>query len=84
MPVPIPQADPDLVGVEIACGATLIGHIKGVQRDPLSGRIRRLVTCYGPAARRVAVPMEWVVQSSPTRVTLGVGPQLLDDLADQN
>jgi hypothetical protein len=42
-----------------------------------------LITAYGPAHRRVAVPMEWVVHRSPTRLVLGVGSPSLDDLSDQ-
>jgi hypothetical protein len=38
---------------------------------------------YGPQGRRVAVPMEWVVRRTPTRVTLAVGTRELNDLPDQ-
>jgi hypothetical protein len=76
-------ADGDLIGAELVFGSTSIGHVLGVQRDPVSGRIRRLVTTYGTPTRRVAVPMEWVVAISATRVSLGVGAHSLDDLADQ-
>jgi hypothetical protein len=72
-----------LVGAEILFGPVLIGHVEGVVRDPLSGRVRKVITSYGPTLRRVAVPMEWVVQHSPTRLVLGVGSLSLDDLADQ-
>jgi hypothetical protein len=75
--------DEKLVGAEIMFGQTPIGHVEGVVRDPISGRVRKVITSYGPARRRVAVPMEWVVQHTPTRLVLGVGSLSLDDLADQ-
>jgi hypothetical protein len=75
--------DEKLVGAEIMFGPTPIGRVEGVVRDPLSGRVRKVITTYGPAHRRVAVPMEWVVQHTPTRLVLGVGSLSLDDLADQ-
>ena len=76
-------ADEQLIGADIAFGATLIGRVLGVVRDPLSQRIRRLITTYGPLGRRVAVPMEWVTRRTPTRVALAVGTRSLDDLPDQ-
>jgi hypothetical protein len=79
----IRPADGDMIGSEIAFGSTVIGLVQSVQRDPVSDRVRRLVTSYGTTARRVAVPMEWVVRTTPTRVTLGVGAGSLDDLAEQ-
>jgi PRC-barrel domain len=75
--------DDSLVGAEILFGPKLIGHVEGVVRDPLSGRVRKLITTYGPRQRRVAVPMEWVVQRTPSRLVLGVGSLSLDDLAEQ-
>jgi hypothetical protein len=75
--------DNRLVGAEILFGPTRIGQVEGIVRDPLSGRVRKVITTYGPAQRRVAVPMEWVVQRTPTRLVLGVGSLSLDDLADQ-
>jgi hypothetical protein len=78
-----PSEDENLIGAEIMFGTTPIGHVEGVVRDPLSGRIRKVITTYGPAHRRVAVPMEWVVQQTPRRLVLGVGSLSLDDLADQ-
>ena len=63
-------------------GSTL-GRVEGVLRDPESQRVRRLITRYGPEARRVAVPMGWIVRRTPTRVVLAVGTRGLDDLADQ-
>jgi len=72
-----------LLGAEIVFGPKLIGHVEAVVRDPLSGRVTKLVTTYGPARRRVGVPMEWVVRRTPTRLVLGVGSVSLDDLADQ-
>ena len=77
------SADDTLVGAEIFFGAQVIAHVEGVVRDPLSGRVRKLITTYGPSARRVAVPMEWVVQRTPSRLVLGVGSLSLDDLADR-
>jgi hypothetical protein len=81
--MPHHQRVPSLIGAEIVFGTTSIGHVQSVQRDPISDRVRRLVTTYGSAGRRVAVPMEWVVQTTPGRVTLGVGAASLDDLAEQ-
>jgi hypothetical protein len=72
-----------LIGAEIVFGSTPIGRVQSVQRDPVSDRVRRLVTSYGRPARRVAVPMEWVIHTTSDRVTLGVGAASLDDLADQ-
>jgi PRC-barrel domain len=74
--------DEDLIGTEVAFGATPIGHVLGVVRDPLSHRVRRLITSYGARGRRVAVPMEWVVRRTPDRLVLGVGTRSLDDLGD--
>jgi len=79
---PSDAEDEKLIGAEITFGPTPIGHVVGVVRDPLSGRVRKVITSYGPAKRRVAVPMEWVVQHTPTRLVLGVGSLSLDDLAD--
>jgi hypothetical protein len=73
--------DADLIGDEIVFGATSIGHVLDVSRDPLSHRVRYLITAYGPDGRRVAVPMEWVVRRSAGRVALAVGIRSLDDLA---
>ena len=73
----------DFHGAELVFGNAVIGHVEGVQRDPVSHRIRRLITRYGPHDRWVAVPMEWVVRSSPTRIELGVGTDSYDDLEDQ-
>jgi hypothetical protein len=83
MHTPTRTEDEKLIGAEIVFGATSIGQVLGVVRDPLSQRVRRLITSYGPVGRRVAVPMEWVVRRTPARVTLGVGTRSLDDLADQ-
>ena len=76
-------SDADLIGAEVSFGATPLGHIQTVLRDPLSQRVRHLVMRYGAGQRRVAVPMEWVVRRTPGRVALGVGTRSLDDLADQ-
>jgi len=72
-----------LIGAEISFGTTLIGHVEGLVRDPLSHRVRKLITTYGLPARRVAVPMEWVARRSTSRLVLGVGTRSLDDLADR-
>ena len=74
--------DGQLMGAEISFGSTLIGHVEGVARDPISQRVRRLITSYGLHRRRVGVPMEWVVKRSAERLVLGVGVRSLDDLAD--
>jgi len=71
------------MGAEISFGTTLIGHVEGLVRDPLSHRVRKLITTYGRPARRVAVPMEWVASRSISRLVLGVGTRSLDDLADR-
>jgi hypothetical protein len=75
--------DEQLMGAEITFGTTLIGHVEGLVRDPLSQRVRQLITSYGLTGRRVAVPMEWVAKRSASRLVLGVGARALDDLADQ-
>jgi hypothetical protein len=75
--------DASFIGAEITFGPTIIGHVESVLRDRVSSRVRSLITRYGPAQRRVAVPMEWVVQRTPTGLVLGVGSVSLDDLADQ-
>jgi hypothetical protein len=77
------DADSAFLGAEIVFGNTVIGRVEGVQRDPVSHRVRRLITRYGPHGRWVAVPMEWVVRSSAGRIVLGVGADSFDDLADQ-
>jgi hypothetical protein len=71
------------MGAEITFGPTLIGHVEGLVRDPLSQRVRRLITSYGRTGRRVAVPMEWVAKRSASRLVLAVGVRSLDDLADR-
>ena len=71
-----------LMGAEITFGTTLIGHVEGLLRDPVSQRVRRLITSYGLMRRRVGVPMEWVVKRSTSRLVLGVGARSLDDLCD--
>jgi hypothetical protein len=75
--------DAELLGAEITFGSTVIGHVEGLVRDPLSQRVWRLLTSYGPSARHVAVPIEWVVRRTPHRVELGVGPRSLDDLGER-
>ena len=74
--------DVQLMGAEITFGATLMGQVEGLVRDPISQRVRRLITSYGPGRRRVGIPMEWVVKRSAERLVLGVGVRSLDDLAD--
>jgi hypothetical protein len=74
--------DAQLMGAELTFGSTLIGHVEGLIRDPISQRVWRLLTSYGLTARSVGVPMEWVVSRSPTRLVLAVGVRSLDDLQD--
>lgn len=76
-------SDEELIGAELVFGATTIGRVLDVRRDPLSQRVWRLITTYGPHGHRVAVPMEWVVRRTPTRVTLAVGSREIDDLPDE-
>lgn len=71
------------IGAELVFGKESIGQVLDVGRDPISQRVWRLITAYGPHGRRVAVPVEWVVRRTPTRVTLAVGARALDDLPDQ-
>lgn len=71
------------MGAEITHGSTLIGHVEGFVRDPVSHRVWRLLTSYGPTARQVAVPIEWIIRQTPQRVELGVGIRSLDDLGDR-
>jgi hypothetical protein len=71
----------NLIGAEITFGTTHIGQVLGVVRDPISQRVCRLLTRYGTASRQVAVPVEWVVLRTRTRLDLGVGLRSLDDLA---
>ena len=77
-----PANDAQLMGAEITYGKTLIGHVEGLIRDPISQRVWRLITSYGLPGRRVGVPMEWVVNRSPTRLILAVGASSLDDLSE--
>lgn len=74
--------DTQLMGAELTFGSTLIGHVEGLIRDPVSQRVRRLITSYGVNRRRVGVPMEWVVKRSAERLVLAVGARSLDDLQD--
>ena len=76
--------DGQLMGAEITFGSTLIGHVEGLVHDPLSQRVRGLITSYGLKRRRVAIPMEWVARRSATRLVLGVGARSLDDLSDRS
>jgi hypothetical protein len=75
--------DEQLLGAEISSGSTVLGHVEGLVRDPISHRVRRLITSYGATGRRVGVPMEWVVKRSASRVELGVGARSLDSLGDR-
>jgi hypothetical protein len=70
------------MGAELMFGSTRIGQVEGLSHDPISQRVRRLITSYGLNRRRVGVPMEWVVKRSAERLVLGVGVRSLDDLAD--
>jgi hypothetical protein len=74
--------DGQLMGARITFGPTLIGEVEGLVRDPISQRVRRLITSYGQNGRRVGVPMEWVVKRSAARLVLAVGVRSLDDLGD--
>ena len=74
--------DAQLMNAELTFGSTLLGHVEELIRDPISQRVRRLVTSYGRTGRRVGVPMEWVVSRSPSRLVLAVGVRSLDDLQD--
>ena len=74
--------DAQLIGADITFESTPIGHVEGLVRDPLTQRVRRLITSYGPTGRRVAIPMEWIVARSGSRVELGVGVRSLDDLGE--
>ena len=82
MPTSTATKDGQFMGAEIMFRSTVIGHVEGLVRDPISQRVRRLITSYGPGRRRVGVPMEWVVKRSAERLVLGVGVRSLDDLAD--
>jgi hypothetical protein len=74
--------DEQLMGAAIIYGTTLLGHVEGLLRDPLSNRVRRVITSYGPVSRRVAVPMEWVAKRSASRLVLAVGAASLDNLSE--
>jgi hypothetical protein len=74
--------DQPSIGSEIVYGTTLIGHVEGVVRDPLTQRVWRVLTSYGPARRQEAVPMAWVLKRSASRLDLAVGTGSLDNLAD--
>ncbi len=84
MQTPTNTPGEELIGAELVCGAESIGRILDVGYDPISHRVWRLIVAYGPHQRRVAVPLEWVVRRTPTRVTLAVGSRALDDLPDQH
>jgi len=70
------------MGAEITFDSALIGHVDGLVHDPISHRVRRLITSYGVTRRRVGVPIEWVVKRSPARLELAVGVRSLDNLGD--
>jgi hypothetical protein len=75
--------DEQLMGAEITFGTTHIGHVEGLVRDPVSHRVRRVITSYGPTGRHVGVPMEWIVKRSASRLELAVGTHSLDNLGDR-
>jgi hypothetical protein len=83
MPEPTLTQDDQLMGAEITFGSALLGHVEGLVRDPVSLRVWRLLTSYGPLSRHVAVPMEWVVKRTASRLTLAVGARSLDDLTER-
>ena len=70
------------MGAEITFGSAAIGHVEGLVHDPISHRVRRLITSYGSTGRRVGVPIEWVVKRSPSQLELAVGVRSLDNLSD--
>ena len=74
--------DEQLIGAEITFGATLLGHVEGLAVDPISHRVRRLITSYGKTGRRVGVPFEWIVRRSDSHLVLAVGERSLNDLED--
>ena len=78
-----PPNDDQLLGAQITFGGTLLGHVEGVIRDPVSQRVWRLITSYGLLGRRVAVPTEWVVKRSASRLVLAVGARSLDELGER-
>jgi hypothetical protein len=45
--------DSQLMGAEISFGPILIGQVEGLAYDPISQRVRRLITSYGLNRRRV-------------------------------
>ena len=81
-PSPAATDDEQLIGAELTFDSMLIGHVEGLVRDPVSHRVWRLITSYGPERRRVGVPMEWVVKRAAPRLALAVGARSLNDLAD--
>jgi hypothetical protein len=81
-PTSVATPNDQFIGAEITFGTTPIGHVEGILRDPISHRVRRLITSYGLPRRRVAVPVEWVRERSASRVVLAVGPRSLDDLGE--
>jgi hypothetical protein len=74
--------DAQLMGADITFDNASIGRVEGLVHDPISHRVRRLITSYGSTRRRVGVPIEWVVKRSPSRLELGVGARSLDNLGD--
>lgn len=74
--------DADLVDSELFLAGTRIGLVVGLQRDPVSQRVRRIVTSYGSLGRQVAVPIDWVMRRGRGMLVLGVDVRLLDDLPD--
>jgi len=59
------MSDDTVIGADITFGTTYIGQVLGVVRDPISQRVRRVLTRHGAASRKVAVPVEWVVLERP-------------------
>jgi hypothetical protein len=76
------KRDAQLMGAEITFGSASIGHVEGLVHDPISHRVRRLITSYGSTRRRVGVPIDWVVKRSPSRLELAVGVRSLNNLGD--
>ena len=57
------EVEDQLLSAEVVVGIGVIGRVEEVVCDPVSGRVRRLVTRYGSvSSRQVAVPIEWVAR----------------------
>lgn len=72
----------DLVDAELLIEGAPIGIVVGLQRDPVSHRVQRIIATYGPRGRQVAVPIDWVTRGGSRNLVLRVDARLLDDLPD--